>query len=86
MRDHRQRLDSQVSLNVLPGSDGLIPNLRKMNNANSQRQSCAESAQGEKLARVIKSLGDPGASPRAAQAVLNLLAQEPFPLRASLVL
>ncbi|PYM11105.1 MAG: lipid-A-disaccharide synthase, partial [Verrucomicrobia bacterium] len=37
-----------------------------------------------KLARIIKSLGGPGASRRAAAAVLSLLAQEPLPIRAVL--
>jgi len=38
-----------------------------------------------KLAQVIKSLGGPGASERAAKAVLGLVEQGPFPIRASLV-
>jgi len=37
-----------------------------------------------KLARVIQSLGAPGASQRAAAAVLQLLATEPFPIRGAL--
>ena len=37
-----------------------------------------------KLAQVAKSLGEPGASERAAKAVLGLVEQGPFPIRASL--
>ena len=37
-----------------------------------------------RLAKVIKSLGSPGSSERAAKAVLNLLEHEPFPIRAAL--
>ena len=37
-----------------------------------------------KLAQIIKSLGEPGASRRAAKAVLSLLEQETVPIRAAL--
>ena len=42
------------------------------------------SAVKTKLAQVIKSLGEPGASRRAAKAVLSLLQQETVPTRAAL--
>ena len=36
-----------------------------------------------KLAQIVRSLGEPGASERAAKAILSTLHQEPFPIRAA---